>query len=187
VLISAGISSVILAGVLSTFVMMGRTGANAQNYTELEAEARKALELFSREVRLAYAVTAYSTTSVTLSISDNTSSRTGTGTGAYSVTYTFDTGSNSFTRTGPPASNPAGASSTTTLISNVLQITGVNPFNYYRFVTSGGYQTGFTTNTAANTTEIKQIELNFVAQRKNNTVAAATDKVLSARYILRNK
>jgi prepilin-type N-terminal cleavage/methylation domain-containing protein len=184
VLISSALASVIFLGVLTTFLMMGRNGVNLQSYTELEAQARKALELFSREVRLAYAVTAYSSTSVSLSIPDTSASRT---TLLYSVTYTFDTTNNRFTRTGPPADNPAGTSATTTLISNVRQLSGTNPFNYYRYVTGGGYATGYTTNTAANATEIKQIEINFVAQRSNTTVVTATDKVMSARFIVRNK
>lgn len=183
-MISATLTTVLLAGVLTTFLMMVRSGANMQNYSELEAQARKALELFSREVRLAYAVTSYSTTSVTLSIPDTSSTRNAL---SYSVTYTFDTAGNRFTRTGPPVDNPAATSVTTVLITNAQQISGVNPFNYYRFVTGGGYQNGFTSNSAANSTEIKQIELNFLAKRQNTTVVSATDKVLSARYILRNK
>lgn len=183
-MISAGLASIILTGVMSTFLMLGRTGANMQNYSDLEAQTRKALEMFSRETRMAYAVSSYSSTSVTLSIPDTSSSRTALG---YQVTYTFDSGQNRFTRTGPPLDNPAGTSSTTTLVTNVQQITGRSPFNYYRFVTGGGYTNGFTSNTAANATEIKQIELNFAAQRQNQTVATATDKVLSARFILRNK
>ena len=186
-LIGFGISSFILTGVMTTFVMMGRTGVLAQNYTELEVEARKALELFSREVRQAYNVSSYSSTSVTLRLPDTTSDRTGTGSGAYNVTYTFDTANKKFTRTGPPTSNPSGTSATTTLVTNVQQIGTTNYINYYRYVTNGGYQNGFQTNTARSATEIKQIELNFIAQRTANTVVSATDKVLSARFILRNK
>jgi hypothetical protein len=37
-----------------------------------------------------------------------------------------------------------------------------------------------------NATEVKQIEVNLVAHRTNVTVATATNKVLSARFILRN-
>ncbi len=48
-MVSAGISAFIMAGVMSSFLMMGRTGANMRNYTELEGQARRALELFSRE------------------------------------------------------------------------------------------------------------------------------------------
>ena len=82
---------------------------------------------------------------------------------------------------------PSGANVTTVLMSGVQQISGINPFNYYRYVTTGGYVDGFRNNTAANQAEIKQIEINFVAKRTNTTVATATNKVLSARFILRNK
>jgi hypothetical protein len=184
-MISAALATIILAAVLSTFLMLGRTGANIQNYTELEDEARKTLETFSREARLAVSVAAgYSSTSVTLSIPDTSSNRTSI---AYTVTYAFDTANKKFTRTGPPVDQPTGTVTTQTMINNVQQISGVNPFNYYRFVTGGGYQNGFTSNTAGNVTEIKQIEINFVALRSSVTVASATNKVLSARFILRNK
>jgi Tfp pilus assembly protein PilW len=184
-MISAFLSTIILAAILSTFLMILRTGANASNYSELEIQARQALELFSREVRLANSVgSGYSATSVTLGIPDTSSSRTSV---AYSVTYTFDTTNRQFTRTGPPPTNPSGASATTVLMTGVEQISGVNPFNYYRYVTTGGYVDGFRTNTASSATEIKQIEINFVAKRTNTTVATATNKVLSARFILRNK
>jgi len=39
----------ILTGVLSAFLMMGRSGYNAANYSMMEAEARRALESFSEE------------------------------------------------------------------------------------------------------------------------------------------
>ncbi|WP_158277599.1 prepilin-type N-terminal cleavage/methylation domain-containing protein [Opitutus sp. ER46] len=186
IIISAGLAAIILTGVMTTFVMMGRTGALAQNYTELEVEARKALELFSREARMARGVSAYSATSVTLQIPDTSASRTGTGAGAYSVTYTFDTNAQTFTRTGPPITAPSGASATTVLVKNVHQVGTTEYIRYFRYVGSG-YQTGFTTNAATNNAEIKQVELTFVAQRSARTVATATDKVLSARFILRNK
>jgi type II secretory pathway pseudopilin PulG len=186
-LIAFGISAVILAGVMSTFLMMGRTGTLAQNYTELEVEARRALELFSREARMAYAVSAYNSNSVTFRIPDRTSDRKGTGTGAYDVTYTFDTTNRLLTRYGPPLSDPAAAAVTTTIVDNIMPI-GTTPYiRYFRYVSSG-YVTGFTSNFATSSSEIKQIELNFIAQRSaSTTVATATDKVLSARFILRNK
>src|SRR5512142_61919 len=75
-MISAVLSTIILAAVLSTFLMILRTGANASNYSELEVQARKALELFSREVRLANSVgSGYNATSVTLGIPDTSSNR----------------------------------------------------------------------------------------------------------------
>jgi hypothetical protein len=180
-MISAAIATFILLAVLTSFLMLGRTGANIQNYTELEDEARKALETFSRDARLAVSVASgYSSTSVTLSIPDTTASRTSI---AYTATYTFDAANQKFTRTITPT---GGTATTTTLVNNVQQITGVNPFNYYRYVTTG-YQSGFGSNTAGNVVEIKQIEVNFLAKRTSSTVASASNKVLSARFILRNK
>ncbi|HTJ79574.1 MAG TPA: prepilin-type N-terminal cleavage/methylation domain-containing protein [Rariglobus sp.] len=182
-MVSTTLASFLMLGVLSSFLMMGRSGANAQNYTQLESKARRALEYFSREARLAYAITSYSSTSVTLSIPDTSSSRTAF---AYSVTYTFDSTAGTFSRTGPPIDSPAGTSATTVLLTGVTQNGSTNPFNYYRYVTTG-YASGFTSNTASNTTEIKQIEINFILKSTSTTVTSATNKVLSARFILRNK
>lgn len=181
VMVGAAIGAFVLTGVLSTFVVIGKNGANAANYTQLEAQARQGLETFSREARLANSVGSYSSTSVTLGIPDTTSGSVSTV--AYYVTYAYNSTSQTFTRTGPPLNNPSGASGTTTLISGVQNLT----LNYYRYVTGGGYADGFTSNTASNATEIKQIELTLTAKLTSVTVAAATDQVLSARFILRNK
>lgn len=194
-MVGSSISSFLLLGVLSAFLFMGRTSANIINYSEIEAKARQSLEMFSREVHNANNVTSYSGTSVTLTIPDTVSSDPdGTGSGAYTVTYTFDTANAKLTRSGPPIDNPTGASVTTDLITGVELVPGFTSYlNYYRYVRpttyplGQGYFDGFTTNTAANALEIKQIEVSFVLRRQNVTVTAATNKVLSARFILRNK
>lgn len=193
VMIGTTLSSFLLVGVLSTVLLMGRSSANIVNYSDIEAKARKSLEQFSRETRIAYDVPSFSATSVTLSIPDTTSAPKGTGTGAYSVTYSFDTVNKLLTRTGPPIDNPTGTSATTTLLTGVQQISGTPLLNYYRYVkptsypVGQGYIDGFSNNTATASREIKQIEVSFLLQKQNVTVAAATNKVLSARFILRNK
>ena len=194
VMIGTSISSFLMVGVLSTFLLMGRTSANIVNYTDIEAKARKSLEFFSREVHNAHAVASYSGTSVTLQIPDLSADPHGTGTEAYTVTYAFDAVNKLLTRTGPPINNPAGTSATSTLISGVELVPGMTSFlNYFRYVRQTtyplgqGYLDGFTTNTAANPLEIKQIEVSFLLKKKDVTVVAATNKVLSARFILRNK
>jgi Tfp pilus assembly protein PilW len=188
VMVSASLSSVLLAGVISSFLMIGRSGVNAQNYTDLEMQTRKALEIFSRDVRMANSVnTGFSSTSVTLGIPDATTNRLSV---AYTVTYTFDAAQHAFTRTVNTPGSP-----TEVLVSNVRQLTGVNPFNYFQYVTTGGYKDGFIDsvtgqimNTTNNPASVKQIEINFVAQRDQSvTVTTATNRVLSARFILRNK
>jgi prepilin-type N-terminal cleavage/methylation domain-containing protein len=193
VMIGATISSFLLVGVLSTFLLVGRTSANIVNYSDIEAKARKSLEHFSREARLAYDVPSYSATSVTLSIPDATAAPKGTGAGAYTVTYTFDAANGQLIRTGPPINTPTGTSETVTLLTGIEQISGTPFISYYRYVrptsypVGQGYIDGFSTNTATNSREIKQIEVSFLLRKSSITVAAATNKVLSARFILRNK
>lgn len=183
-MVGASISSFLLAGVLSTFLLMGRTAANVANYTDIEANARKSLETLSREVRVAYEVTAYSANSVTLLIPDASSNPRGA---AYSVSYAFDAISNQLTRS-------VNSGAAVPLLTGVYQVPSTSFFNYYRYVrpttysTVGeGYFTGFTNNTATSAREIKQIEVSFILQRRNVTVVTATNKVLSARFIMRNK
>jgi prepilin-type N-terminal cleavage/methylation domain-containing protein len=195
VMVAATISSIILAGVISTFLLMGRTGMSLMNYTEIEAQARKALEMFSREVHNANNVTAKSPTSVTITIPDKSIDPDGTlanGTalaGAYTVTYTF--ANNKLTRTGPPIEDPTAASVAVDLVTGVQPISGTDYLNYYKYVRSTviglGYVNGFTTNVADIIAEVRQIEVSFALQRNNVTVAGSTNKVLSARFILRNK
>lgn len=197
-LVSMGLASFILVGVLMSFLMIGRMGANVQNYTEIESKARKVLEQFSREARLAYnmddgvstsvAFSGNSSTQVRFYIPDsNSTNRTGTSTGAYTVTYAIS-GSN-FTRTGPPITDPTGASSTTILMTNVQQIGSTPYLNFYKHLpTSTNYNTALTTpNSAVSYLEAQQIEVNFLVYRTSTTVTKATNKVLSARFILRNK
>ena len=191
VLVGATVSSFLMTGMLAAFLFMGRTGANVANYTVLETAARKALEQFSSEVHQAYAVgSGYSSTSVTLSIPDNTSSRipaNPTANGAYTVTYTYDATNKMLTR----AINGGAA---TPYITNVGLVSGVPFFSYYKYVNAGtmpisgqGYHDYIETNTAASLAEIRQIEVSFLLSKKDQTVNEASNKVLSARFILRNK
>jgi Tfp pilus assembly protein PilW len=190
-MVSTVISSIVLLGVITSVLMIGRVSANIQNYTNIELVGRKALETISREVRLAYNITAFSDSSVTLSVPDSSASRSALG---YSVTYTFDSVNKQLTRTGPPADDPTGTSATTTIITGVEAIPSNAVFNYYRYVNSStlgqGYVDGFATNTVATTapaSAIQQVEVKFLIRRKSVTVTDATNKVLSARFILRNK
>src|SRR3954469_20406220 len=76
------IASMVMTGVLSSFVLMGKNGYNAANYSMMEAESRRALETFTREARMANNITWTSANSVTLSVVD--------GVGTYNVSYAYD-------------------------------------------------------------------------------------------------
>ena len=177
VIITSTLTGIVVAAILSTFLMMGRTGANIRNYTELEAQARKALEVFARDVRMAGNVdwnggSPADATNVTLTLPGGGSPATDT-----VVTYYWDTegGSanyHSFCR-------KAGAIDSTE--TPTVLVRHVALFHMYGFKIGGG------TTTATNALDTKQIQLNLTATRTSNTVVTATDLVLSARFILRNK
>lgn len=160
-MIGATLGSFVLLAVLLTFLFLGRSGANLRNYSDMEAQARKALELFAEDTRQASAVTWASANSVTLVVN------------GVNVTYTHASGN--FSRT--------INSVTTTLL------TGITTFNFLAYTISGTALTDFSTATArtAANASTKQIQISLSAARTTQTVATATNIVLSARYVLRNK
>lgn len=163
ILISAFLGSFILAAVLSTFLFMGRSGANMQNYNDMESQARKALEYFAEDTRQASGVT-WGADSNTITLTVN---------GA-SVVYIYDPSAHTFTR--------RDATSTRILVS------GITTFAFSAFNISG---TSLPLDTTANLTAAngttKQLQISLECSRTNTTVVAATNSVLSARFILRNK
>ena len=120
VLIGSTLGSFILLGVLSTFLFLGRSGANLRNYSDMESQARKALEMFAEDTRQASAVTWNSATSVTLIVN------------SANVTYAFASGS--FTRT---------ANSTTTTL-----LTGITTFSFLAYSITGTAITDYSTASA---------------------------------------
>ena len=163
VLVSATLASIILAGTLGTFLFLGRSGTNLRNYNDMEAQARKSLEIFAEDTRQASSVIWTSTESVTLVVNSN------------NVVYTHASGG--FTR------KVSGV--TTTLLAGIT--TGSFVFSAYDI--NGTAITDFSTAAARAIANgvTKQIQISLSANRKNQTVAQATSIVLSARYVLRNK
>lgn len=162
-------ASFVLAGVLSTFVFLGRSGLNIQNYNDMESQARKALEIFAEDVRQASSITWASATSVQLTINTLT------------TTYSYNSTAKTFVK-------DAG------LTTQRILITGVTSFEFKGYTIIGNPITDFSTAAALTTANrsTKQLQisleaaryLDFASQRRN---IAASNTVLSARFILRNK
>ena len=185
VMISASIGSFLLLALLTTFNMIGRSGTVLFNYVNMESSARKGLEKFSEDVRMASAITWTSSTKVTLTIPHVASD-------SYSntVDYWWDTTSGSSTyhyflrkETDTNALGVAQAAVTSTMVKNV------SSFQFDRWTTGGA--TGVQATADANTDQL-QIHLTITTQANiygtNTTaVASASNLVVSARYILRNK
>lgn len=170
VMIGSAISVVVLAGVLSTFLMLGRSGYNAANYASMEAESRRALETFSAEARMASNLTWHSSTTVTLRVV--TESGTEFVTYAYDASTTGDTAGCFYRLKG----NPDSTAPRRILVRNVTEFA----FRRYKVVNGVDY-------TASNNLETKQLQITLRSVRTGATTVAATNAVLSARVVLRNK
>lgn len=162
VLVSMALSAVILTAVMTTFVMLGRSGYNAGSYSIMEAQSRRALEMFSEDARMASNITWASSTSILLTV-DRLS-------GSSSVTYAYNSTDKTFTRTVTGGSGP------------LILVRDVTSFAYRRYKVVNGVEY-----TAANDLETKQIQITLRTVRSANTVVDATNSVLSARVVLRNK
>jgi Tfp pilus assembly protein PilW len=165
------ISGFVMLAILTSFLMMGRSEANAYNYVGMEEEARKGLERFGEDVRMSGGITWTDSTRVTLQVkhaSDNSYD---------SVVYYWDNNSGNSTyqcllRSGPDP--VTGVSVTTTLIHNVQSF----EFDRWMIGTSGS---------ATNDAGTKQLQIRLTIKKQNVTTVAATNLVVSARFVLRNK
>lgn len=166
---AATIGSMVMAGVMSTFLMLGRSGANLASYTTMDAQTRRALEDFAQDVRMASDVTYNSETSMTFKVPGNYTSD------GNQVTYAWDNTQDSATyhyfyrKPG----NDASATAKTTYIANITS------FVFNRFD-----RLNASTATDAST---KRVQINMTITSRNTTVVSATDTTLSASFILRNK
>lgn len=169
VMIGSTISSIVLLGVLSTFLMLGRSGTNIVSYTTMDAQTRRALEDFAQDIRMASDIDWNSDSSITLTVPDN---YTGNGN---QVTYAWETDSaqanyHYFYR------KPGAAAATTTKTNYIANVTG---FTFYRYD-----RLNSPTTTKAAT---KRVQFSMTITTANRTVVSATDTTLSASFILRNK
>ena len=163
VLISSGLSAFILTGVMTCFLFLGRSGANIQNYTDMESQSRRGLEQFAQDVRQASAITWNSASDITLTVD------------SASIRWAYNSGTGTLTR--------ATSSATRDMI------TGITSFSYKAYSIAGAAINDFSSASALTTAgqTTKQIQISLEATRNTRTVARATNLVLSARYILRNK
>jgi hypothetical protein len=132
---------------------------NLVNYSDMEREARNALELFAEDTRQASSITWNSKESVTLVVN------------SIPIVYQYDSGARIFQRQVPGATR------------NLLG--GIQAFEFKAYSITGAELS--LTDLAAAGKGTKQLQISLSAARTNQTVTRATNTVLSARFILRNK
>ena len=164
VLVGATLAGILLAGVMTAFLFLGRSGANMRSYSDMEAQARRGLELFAQDTRQASAIIWTSKNHVTLMVDSN------------AIAYVY----NSFTRT---FSRIDG-------VSNRVLVSGITAGTFtFRSFNVVGTELPLTSaaELLAAGSSTKQLQISLEASRTNRTVVSATNTVLSARFILRNK
>lgn len=166
VMIASTLATFVLAGVLSAFLMIGRSGFSSSNYSEMEAQARRGLEQFSGEAREASDIRWNSAQSITLTVPTTGGSTT--------VTYGYDSGT--FFRQPGPAT---GTASRTVLIRGVAADFA---FRRFRLDASGSADAE-----AANDLETKLIQMTLRVTRTGATTVVANQRAYSSRLLLRNK
>jgi hypothetical protein len=158
-MVATSLGALIMTGILTVFLFIGRTSANMSSYVDLESQARESLERFAQDARQASSITYTSATEINLTVNST------------SITYGYDAATAQFYRT---------LSGTRT---NLLS--GIIAFSFIGYKLDGPQVS--LSNLALAGTNTKQIQLSLKAQRVNRTAAAVSNTVLSARYILRNK
>ncbi|HEX2852095.1 MAG TPA: prepilin-type N-terminal cleavage/methylation domain-containing protein [Opitutaceae bacterium] len=173
-MISVALSGMVLAAVLSAFLMIGRTSFNSTSYSQIEAETRRALETFGQDARVARDIRWHDNQTVTLTLP---AAAAGTTT---PVSYAYDgvAGSPTYQCFYRVASDDPAANPRTVLVRDVTELA----FNRFKLE-----QPGVVANTAANDLETKQLQLTLRSVRRGATTVAASQAALSASYILRNK
>lgn len=164
-MVASTISVLILAGVCTTFLSLSRASLRSGYYSDMEAQARKGMEYFGQDIRMASDITWNSSTSLTVKVP--------TSSGTDQRTYQFS-GTN-FTRT----YTLNGATQTDTLFSGITSGT----LSAYT-ITGASLSLSNLTTANANT---KEVQITIKTTRTGSTLAASTARVVSARYILRNK
>jgi prepilin-type N-terminal cleavage/methylation domain-containing protein len=165
-LMATTLSGLIMAGVLGSFLMIGRSGANAANYVEMERDARKGLERFGEDVRMAQYFATISATQIRLTVPHHNDN------GSDQVFYTYDVAAKTLSRRGPDLVTGV-ANTTTVLIRNVERC------EFKRWMLG-------CTGPATGDASTDQVQIRVSVRKSSVTAVAATNLVVSARYVLRN-
>jgi len=159
ILIAIVIGSMLLGAVTSSFTFVAKSCVSMNDYASLDGQSRRAVELFSREVRAASDISGFTKDGMTLTVPTS-------GGSTYTVNFTYVSADKTFYRA-------YGTSQQQALL------TGVQRFALKRY--------NLLHNTASNDLETKQIQLDAETARGGGGRFHATNHVLSAKFVMRNK
>ena len=160
VMVVVVLSSLIMGGIMTSYIAILKGSLRIWNYETMERQTNKGLETFARDARMAKAITWNSSSSITLTVP------VPSGGADRTVNYSWNSSAKTF--------NQIESGVTTTLVQNVQSFA----FNRYNLAQA----------TASNDYETNQIQVTMTASPTTSGVTATTSKrVLSARFVLRNR
>ncbi len=163
-MIGASLGTIVLTGVMATFLMLGRTGMNAANYSMSETEIRRALESFSQDARMASDLVWNSETSVTLTVPNDYAAN------GNQVTYAYDSDDQIFFR------RPGDVSSSATRLDLIRSVSSLEFARFNRL-----------NSPTSSDSEAKRLRVTLNVRRTGTTLVAANTTVVSTSFVLRNK
>lgn len=173
VIVASALSGLVLSAVLSTFLFIGRTGLRSASYSTMEAETRRGMAAFARDVRRATAIQWNGPQSLVLTMPGDSNAR---------VTYAYEPGeSGSAPGNLVRLDSTPGADQPRQIL--IHRVSRDFAFRRYKLERVGAEDLP-----AANDLETKQVQivLRTVAVTGDST-AGATQSAISARFVLRNK
>ncbi len=177
VLIAASLGSFILAGTLTAFLMLVRSGVRISNYSMMESQTRRAFEQLGIDARMSNNFARNPSGSVvtyfTLTIPNNSL------TAQTQVTYGYETDPEDTTKLRlfrVPGNNVAATVGRQILVNRVSAVT------FLRYDAAGSPIPGSTISDAG----LKHVQISISVTRSDIGVAAATQVIRSSAFTLRN-
>jgi Tfp pilus assembly protein PilW len=186
IMIGASIGSIVLIGVMATYMMLLRSGVSASAYAEMESQARRTFEQLGIDARMASDLSSSGTTSITLTVPNNYSSTSN------KVTYGYDSTNQLFylvpgdgitagqTYVAPGTGTaPTGQQVLMGKIGNSLLNLKVTRVTFNRYDSSSA---STSLDSAA-----KHIQVSINVQRAAARVVTIDETILSSAFTMRNK
>ena len=172
-MVTSALGAMVMAGVLSAYIFMGRNLARVSSYQALENESRKALAYLSRDFRQARSVKTGTTpkeSEVTLVLPSG------------EVSYTYDSTQKTLRRQAT-----FGASQDFYLLHTTC--CECTSFQFYYYTSTDGAPTDAVAAEDNVPYSIKQIQVGYVLESPSgwNAQTRTRFEIASARYILRNR
>jgi hypothetical protein len=162
-LVALGISSAVLAGVMTANLQLMRSGVRVTQYAEMDTQVRRAFEQLAVDLKAASAFTYNGTSDITVTVakSDGTTAQ---------YTYAWNSSKLSFFRV------PGASGSTQT--GQIQLVSGTTALSFSRLDASG--------NTVTTDNATKRVKISLTVSRSVSGMAKTTSTVATT-FALRNK